>query len=266
MVCSQCTSEGPFHIAATTITKVYDTGTDEHDGDFEWQDDAYCRCDNCGTVGTVIDFTLSSKDTENRAEEQSVIMAVMSGGLLQGIYSNSLNLVGIPVLKVDHDYEGADEEEITVFTGQDGKHFQAVTGIEYIEQTSEIDIHKAFNTAHGASPANPEPAMMSLEMICETVQCLWGAHCDHRFESEAVDIFECLNGDQKVRAAFGSEDILRPLREGYEVAQANGYNGRYQDFANFFYSTCLAISKSEEQIILTPDWRKLCMLKGSMAA
>jgi hypothetical protein len=44
MQCPICDSEGPFKIACTTWLTVHDDGTDDPDGDIEWDDSSGCFC------------------------------------------------------------------------------------------------------------------------------------------------------------------------------------------------------------------------------
>ncbi len=53
--CPTCGSLEPFHIEATVTVKVYDSGTDDA-SDFEWGDDSYCCCLECGQTGKVKEF------------------------------------------------------------------------------------------------------------------------------------------------------------------------------------------------------------------
>lgn len=57
MRCSKCHSNGPFHIEAKTIVKVYDDGTDDTQ-DFEWGDDSWIQCGECEHTATVKDFRI----------------------------------------------------------------------------------------------------------------------------------------------------------------------------------------------------------------
>ncbi len=57
MACPKCGSLGPFGIAAECWATVYDSGVEET-GDFEWADEAACRCDECQHMATVEDFRI----------------------------------------------------------------------------------------------------------------------------------------------------------------------------------------------------------------
>jgi len=54
--CPKCGSLEPFYIETNIVVKVYDSGTEEQEGDTEWDDDSYCRCGTCDFAGDVEDF------------------------------------------------------------------------------------------------------------------------------------------------------------------------------------------------------------------
>ncbi len=56
MACPSCGSYGPFTIEALVFLEVSDNDTEQGD-DSEWNDDSYCRCHECGEIGTVGTFT-----------------------------------------------------------------------------------------------------------------------------------------------------------------------------------------------------------------
>lgn len=58
MQCPECGDFGPFKIFATKsgMVEVSDDGTDDLQGDTEWDDDSACECCGCGHLGTVRKF------------------------------------------------------------------------------------------------------------------------------------------------------------------------------------------------------------------
>ncbi len=58
--CPKCGSLEPFFIEAKVVVKVYDSGTEEQEGDTEWDNASYCRCGNCDIIGDVADFRSES--------------------------------------------------------------------------------------------------------------------------------------------------------------------------------------------------------------
>jgi hypothetical protein len=61
--CPECGSEGPFVIEVSTTVLMSDDGWDENVSDTIWEDDSYCRCDNCDRVGDVGDFKSPTGDS-----------------------------------------------------------------------------------------------------------------------------------------------------------------------------------------------------------
>lgn len=57
MMCPECSSEGPFHIACTTTALVWDATVGDHE-EMTWDEDSDCTCTNCGHAGTVKGFKL----------------------------------------------------------------------------------------------------------------------------------------------------------------------------------------------------------------
>lgn len=58
MRCPKCGHFGPFKILATKsgMVEVSDDGTDDLQGDTDWDDDSACECCECGHLGTVREF------------------------------------------------------------------------------------------------------------------------------------------------------------------------------------------------------------------
>lgn len=56
MRCPKCRSLEPFKIECSVLMTVTDNGTDEAEGDTEWNDDDYCQCRECEFEGKVKDF------------------------------------------------------------------------------------------------------------------------------------------------------------------------------------------------------------------
>lgn len=55
--CPNCRAEDEFEIAVSTVVTVQDDGFDAADAhDWEWDDDAYCRCIECNYEATVDEF------------------------------------------------------------------------------------------------------------------------------------------------------------------------------------------------------------------
>jgi hypothetical protein len=54
--CPKCESLEPFYIESKVIVRVTDSGTEETEGDIEWDDESYCRCGECDLVGSVKEF------------------------------------------------------------------------------------------------------------------------------------------------------------------------------------------------------------------
>jgi len=57
MKCPKCGHEDAFGIACDIVMLVTDEGIYDNIGDYDWDDDAYCECRECGHHGTVKDFT-----------------------------------------------------------------------------------------------------------------------------------------------------------------------------------------------------------------
>lgn len=63
--CPECHSSDHIDIAATVWVRVTQDGTDaaqSHDGAHHWNDDSLCRCDACGELGTVLNFSPEDED------------------------------------------------------------------------------------------------------------------------------------------------------------------------------------------------------------
>lgn len=56
MVCPECGSLGPFHIAGLAVFEVHDSGTDSFGG-MEWDKWSFCKCVLCGCAADVQTFT-----------------------------------------------------------------------------------------------------------------------------------------------------------------------------------------------------------------
>ena len=56
MKCPKCGHEDAFGIACDIVMLVTDEGIYDNIGDYDWDDDAYCECRECGHHGTVKDF------------------------------------------------------------------------------------------------------------------------------------------------------------------------------------------------------------------
>jgi hypothetical protein len=54
--CPNCLSDGPFRIAARIMVTVYDNGTEDEGGDYEWDGDTFCECCECRHAAKVKDF------------------------------------------------------------------------------------------------------------------------------------------------------------------------------------------------------------------
>jgi len=65
MSCPDCGSEEPFRIQAEVTVKMYDSGSDNVDGDITWSGDNTCTCVECGYLGPVVDF----RDNEDESED-----------------------------------------------------------------------------------------------------------------------------------------------------------------------------------------------------
>lgn len=57
MACPECGSEGPFAIQGSTSAMVSDNGIEPY-GDFEYEGENFCSCQQCDFDGRVNDFTL----------------------------------------------------------------------------------------------------------------------------------------------------------------------------------------------------------------
>lgn len=55
-VCPLCGYTNDFQVSVSTITTLYDDGTDDC-SDVEWDDDSYARCGGCNHEATVAFFT-----------------------------------------------------------------------------------------------------------------------------------------------------------------------------------------------------------------
>lgn len=58
MKCPKCGHEDSFGIACDIVMSVTDEGINDNIGDYDWDDDAYCECRECGHSGTVKDFQM----------------------------------------------------------------------------------------------------------------------------------------------------------------------------------------------------------------
>jgi len=58
--CPKCGSLEPFYIECKVVVQVFDNGTEDIGGQIEWEDDAYCRCGDCDTVGEVKEFKVGA--------------------------------------------------------------------------------------------------------------------------------------------------------------------------------------------------------------
>jgi len=61
--CPTCGYEDGFKISCVSLMFVTDDGMEEtkNSGGYEWDDDSYCECDECGKHGTVKDFTIKEE-------------------------------------------------------------------------------------------------------------------------------------------------------------------------------------------------------------
>ncbi len=66
--CPKCGHEDSFIIAARIDVLVTDDGTDDTRGDYTWEDDSFCACDNCNHHGTVLDFSTDHQDHLKRRD------------------------------------------------------------------------------------------------------------------------------------------------------------------------------------------------------
>jgi hypothetical protein len=55
--CPKCGHEDSFIIAACVDVLVTDDGTEDHGGDYLWDDDSHCTCSQCNHRGTLADFS-----------------------------------------------------------------------------------------------------------------------------------------------------------------------------------------------------------------
>lgn len=60
--CPKCKQEHGFHITAKILVYVTDEGTEDLQGDYEWDKDSFCKCIECEHTGTVKDFTVALQD------------------------------------------------------------------------------------------------------------------------------------------------------------------------------------------------------------
>jgi hypothetical protein len=58
--CPKCGQEDLFKIAANVIVEVSDDGTEDHVGDHEWDEQAFCQCCECHHAGKLADFTIEN--------------------------------------------------------------------------------------------------------------------------------------------------------------------------------------------------------------
>jgi hypothetical protein len=58
--CPKCGQEDLFKIAASVIVEVSDDGTEDQGGDYEWDQQAFCRCFECDHTGKLADFTIEN--------------------------------------------------------------------------------------------------------------------------------------------------------------------------------------------------------------
>lgn len=59
MRCPRCQKLGKMEIAITALALVSDEGT-ETINDTEWNEDSFCRCDECDYCGTVKEFLIKN--------------------------------------------------------------------------------------------------------------------------------------------------------------------------------------------------------------
>jgi hypothetical protein len=57
MRCPSCGSYGPFQMEANIVVLVSDEGTQDAGGDYEWDLDHSCKCEECSHAATIGDFT-----------------------------------------------------------------------------------------------------------------------------------------------------------------------------------------------------------------
>lgn len=55
--CPECGGEDEFRIIAQIWVTVRDEGTEDEQGDYEWDKDSACQCTACEHFATVRDFT-----------------------------------------------------------------------------------------------------------------------------------------------------------------------------------------------------------------
>lgn len=81
--CPHCGSLSPFKIAATSVFRVYDDGTDEH-GDVEWDSTSPCTCVACGHGGIVAQFRGGTGEV-SAADQRETYLAAAAPALLYAL-------------------------------------------------------------------------------------------------------------------------------------------------------------------------------------
>lgn len=60
--CPNCQQEDVFHIEAVALVEVRDNGTEDLQTNYEWEDDAFCKCPICEFEATLLDFTIGHQE------------------------------------------------------------------------------------------------------------------------------------------------------------------------------------------------------------
>lgn len=70
IACPQCGQRNYFVIDGSTAFEVTDDGSDGNCGDHEWDDESYCRCQQCNHDGKLLNFTFNGLDDQLRAARE----------------------------------------------------------------------------------------------------------------------------------------------------------------------------------------------------
>jgi hypothetical protein len=76
--CPKCGQEDLFKIAASVIGEVCDDGTEDQDGGYEWDQQAFCQCCECDHAGKLADFTIENWGKEREPTPPDLLIAAQA--------------------------------------------------------------------------------------------------------------------------------------------------------------------------------------------
>ena len=76
--CPKCGHEDKFFVYAKILVEVTDDGTEDAQGDYEWDSGTYCECGECKHSGTLSDFTIEEWGREQETAAPDLLAAAQA--------------------------------------------------------------------------------------------------------------------------------------------------------------------------------------------